>query len=274
MSKVVKNYCEFPSALRRPMWQIWHKLIIRFDKNVSANFMNYGYQSLNGDKPLILEKQDENNRYGIQLYDHVVKDARIQGKKVLEIGSGRGGGASYITRYYKPANYTAVDISAQIIDFCNKHYQEPNLSFVKGRAERLPIESQSVDVVVNIESARCYSDLSLFFNEVKRVLRPDGHFMFADMVEDNEVEELKQNLHKSGFKILKHNDITDNIVKALDIDTQRRQKLIDRHVPKFLRNSFYQFAGTKGSERYNAFKTRKFRYCSFALAPQNGSTAE
>ena len=38
MANFVDNYCEFPVALRRPMWRIWHNLLIRFDKDVSANF--------------------------------------------------------------------------------------------------------------------------------------------------------------------------------------------------------------------------------------------
>lgn len=265
MTKLVKNYCKFPTILRRPMWRIWHNLIIKFDKDAAANFMNYGYQSLNGAPRLMLETEDEHNRYGIQLYDFVVSNTEIKNKEILEVGSGRGGGASYIARYYKPSRYTAVDISSNIIGFCNEHYQVPGLSFVRGRAENLPVENNSVDVVVNIESARCYSSLDVFFNEVKRVLRPDGYFMFADMIEQEEVEDVKQKLHRCGFKIKEENDITENIVKALDIDSERRQKLIDKKVPGFLRNSFYQFAGTVGSERYDAFKEGRFRYYSFVI---------
>lgn len=53
----VESYCEFPAALRRPMWRIWHNLLIRFDKDSSVNFMNYGYAGLNGDKIISLEKK-------------------------------------------------------------------------------------------------------------------------------------------------------------------------------------------------------------------------
>jgi ubiquinone/menaquinone biosynthesis C-methylase UbiE len=266
MSKLVKNYCNFPSSVRRPMWRIWHNLLIRFDDETSANFMNYGYESLNGDPRLKLKDEDEPNRYGIQLYNYVVKEADIQNKDVLEVGSGRGGGASFITSYYKPKKYVAVDISSKIIEFCNKYYNDEGLEFVKGRAENLPLEDNSFDVVVNVESARCYSDLMVFFKEVKRVLRPGGQFMFADMIENHEVEDMKKQLTEAGFKIEKEKDITDNVVKALDKDSSRREELINKKVPGFLKSSFLQFAGAQGTERYNAFKTKKFHYYTFVLS--------
>ena len=66
MKNIVENYCELPTAVRRPMWQIWHKMMILFDKDVTANFMNYGYEHLNGETPLYLHQNDEKDRYCIQ----------------------------------------------------------------------------------------------------------------------------------------------------------------------------------------------------------------
>ena len=108
-----------------------------------------------------------------------------------------------------------------------------------------------------------------FFKEVKRVLRPGGQFRFADMVENHEVDEIKEKLMQAGFKIEKETDITDNVVKALDRDSQRREELINKKVPGFLRSSFLQFAGAQGTERYSAFKNRKFHYYTFILNLQS-----
>ncbi|MFO7879799.1 MAG: methyltransferase domain-containing protein [Bacteroidales bacterium] len=266
MSKIVKNYCEFPGFMRRPMWRIWHNFMIRFDDDVSANFMNYGYQSLNGHVPIELEEEDEPNRYGIQLYDHVVRKSKTEGKDIIEIGSGRGGGASFVTRYHKPSKYVAVDISEKIIKFCNSHYDVPGLEFVQGKAESLPLESNSFDIAVNVESSRCYTSKQAFFNEVKRVLRPGGKLLLADMIEPHEMAGYKKDIDACGLAIEEESDITKNIVKALDHDTERRKTLIDKKVPGFLRTNFYQFAGTKGSERYEAFNNGKFRYMSFVIS--------
>lgn len=265
MKSFVEKYCEFPTAMRRPMWRIWHKLMIRFDKDISANFMNYGYAGLNGDQPIELEEKDEVNRYCIQLYDHVVNSVDLRNKKVLEIGSGRGGGADYITRYYKPLKYTAVDISSSVISFCNRFYNVPGLSFLEGRAEKIPVNGENFDAVVNVESARCYSDIEIFFNEVHRILDDNGYFLFADMIERDEIEEIRNSLKKCGFTIKNEQNITPNVSKGLELDTQRREKLIKKKIPGFLQKSFLEFAGTKGTNRFKSFNNGKFEYLSFVL---------
>jgi ubiquinone/menaquinone biosynthesis C-methylase UbiE len=247
------------------MWRIWHNLLIRFDKDSSVNFMNYGYAGLNGDKPIELKKEDEENRYCIQLYDHVINSVNLENKKVIEVGSGRGGGADYIARYYKPLKYTGVDISSGVIKFCNQFYNVPGLLFMEGRAEKIPVEAASYDALVNVESARCYSDIRVFFKEVHRVLIYEGYFLFADMIETGEVELIRKDLSECGFQIIKETEITKNVTRGLDLDTKRRENLIQKKVPGLLKKSFEKFAGTKGSTRYDSFNNGKFEYWSFVL---------
>jgi ubiquinone/menaquinone biosynthesis C-methylase UbiE len=266
MANVVDNYCDIPAVFRRPMWRVWHKLLIQFDKDSTVNFMNYGFEKINGEKVPELKKEDEINRFCIQLYDHVVNSIELKDKKVVEIGSGRGGGAHYISKYFKPESYTGVDISTSVIAFCNKYYQVPGLSFVHGRAEKIPIQSASVDVVVNVESARCYSDMNVFFDEVYRILKPDGYFLFADMVGTGEIHGIRQKLDNSGFNLEKEQDITSNVAKDLEMDTRRREALIQNKIPSLMKKSFKRFAGVKGTDRFNSFKNGKYEYWSFVLS--------
>ena len=265
MSLIPDLYAELPTPIRKPLWQIWHKVMIRYDKDVKANYMNYGYHGLNGDPVLELKEQDEDDRYCIQLYDHVVNRADLLDKDVLEVGAGRGGGASYISRYYKPKSYTGLDISASIIDFCNKYYDVKGLSFKRGSAEKLPFDADTFDAVVNVESARCYNSLTTFFHEVHRVLKEDGQFLFTDMIRPRDVERVKSKLETCGFKTLHETEITSNVVEALDRDTERRETLIRKKVPGFLVRSFDTFAGTKGTERYNSFTNGTYQYWSFVM---------
>lgn len=265
MQKLVEKYCEMPTAVRRPMWRIWHNMIIKFDKNKEAVFMNYGYQSLNGDPKIVLEANDEINRYCIQLYDFVVRSVEVEGKDVLEVGSGRGGGASYITRYFKPKSYTAMDISSGVIKFCNQYHKVDGLKFITGVAEEPPFENNSFDIVVNVESARCYKSIRKFFDEVYRMLKPGGHFCFADMIKKGELEHIRKDLLASGLEIVSQTEITPNVVKALDCDNERREAIISKKVPGFMRKAFFQFAGTKGTERYESFASGKMEYWTFVL---------
>lgn len=265
MSKIVEKYAELPKPLRKPLWQWWHRKMNKYDSDNAANFMNYGYESLNGDAKPELKKEDEINRYCIQLYDHVVNKADLKGKKVLEVGSGRGGGASYISRYFEPKSYIGMDISKSSISFCNNYYNVDNLKFTHGIAESIPYEDNSFDFIVNVESARCYNDMQAFFNEVYRLLKPGGKLLLADMIYPNEIEGFNNRIDNAGFKRISENNISDNVVAALDKDSDRREYLIDKKIPKLLRKSFKTFAGTVGTSRYNNFADGTFQYWSFIL---------
>ncbi|MDD2635066.1 MAG: class I SAM-dependent methyltransferase [Bacteroidales bacterium] len=266
MSKIVEKYAELPKPLRKPLWQWWHKRLNKYDGENVANFMNYGFEYLNGDARIELKEQDEIDRYCIQLYDHVVNRADLNSKDVLEVGAGRGGGASYITRYYKPKSYTGMDITKSSINFCNNHYKKiKELTFKHGNAEKLPFDDNSFDFVVNVESARCYNNQQSFFKEVFRVLKPNGKLLIADMVYPKEIEGLRKLMKQSGFKTLHETNISKNVIAALEKDSERRENLIDSKTPKYLRSSFKTFAGTLGTSRYDNFATGVFQYWSFIL---------
>lgn len=266
MKKLVELYCELPLVIRKPLWKVWHKLIIDFDKSKSNTFMNYGYAPINdGYKVQTLEEKDKNDRYSLQLYDYAVRNMDLVGKDVLEVGSGRGGGASYIMRYKKPKSYTAVDISQEVMDFCTNFHKVDGLKFVKGDAENLPFSDSSFDVVVNVESARCYPSIPNFFAQVDRLLKQDGEFRFTDMIKPKDVAGIRTMIGNAGFTIKEGVNIRPNVVKALELNSDSIKGTIDKRIPKFLRKSFYEFAGVVGSNRYAIFADGEMDYWSFIL---------
>ncbi len=270
MSKIVQKYCELPGFIRKPLWKFWHKTILNYDKNKDAIFMNYGYASKNGEfDNLKLDVKDEYDRYSIQLYDHVTKNFEFQNTDVLEVGSGRGGGASFIARYKKPKSYVALDISKKTKDFCNSFHKVDNLKFVQGDAQNLPFDNEKFDALINVESARCYNDIDKFFSEVYRVLKPTGKFLFADMIKKEDFDNIMAKIKEADFIIEHKNDIRPNVVEALKLDSQQRKKAIDKAVPGFLQKHFYQFAGVEGTNRFEEFNSGKMGYWSFILS-KNG----
>ena len=75
----------------------------------------------------------------IQLYHSTATRAgELAGKRVLEVGCGHGGGASYLTRTLGPASYVGLDLNSAGIEFCRRRHQVPGLEFVQGNAENLP----------------------------------------------------------------------------------------------------------------------------------------
>ena len=227
--------------------------------------MNYGYANLDDPKTIELKPEDEDERYGLQLYNQAVGWVSLKGKKVLEVGAGRGGGASFIARYLEPESYTGLDLSEPGIRFCNDFHTAPNLNFVHGDAENLPFDDDSFDAVVNVESSRCYPHIEKFFAEVKRVLRKDGDFLLTDMRWKDAMPSLRQQLDDAGFQIVAEKPIRENVVRALDVDDDRKMALIESRVPKLFLKMFGEFAGVRGSGRYGSFASGNMEYWSFHL---------
>ena len=106
--------------VKKLLWRQWYQFLAGHQHTKDWSFMNYGYAPLNDHSETVkLGEADEPNRYFIQLYHHVVSAVDLTNLDVLEIGSGRGGGASYIKRYLKPKALTGVDFSDKAINFVN-----------------------------------------------------------------------------------------------------------------------------------------------------------
>ena len=115
-----------------------HRVLLSRFGFSDLKFLNYGYVSLDPKCELLkLDESDELERYSVQLYNHTISGVNLKGKDILEVGSGRGGGASFITRYYKPNSYVGLDLSKKLIRLCKKNYSLPGLSFIYGNAENL-----------------------------------------------------------------------------------------------------------------------------------------
>lgn len=253
--------------VRAPVIRRWYDHMSRIDRDAEMTLMNYGWAGLDDPKsPLVLRSEDEVNRYSIQLYHQVAGAVDLRGRDVLEIGSGRGGGASYIARYLMPGTMTGLDLSPKAVDFCRKHYQVPGLVFLEGRAEDLKFPSGSFDAVVNIESSHCYGSIPGFLREVHRVLRPGGHFLYSDYCAVNQLDNLRHQMSETGYSIRDELDISANVLRALEADDSRKRELIRRKVPGVLRGFFNEFAGLQGTRSYNsALRRREKIYFRFVL---------
>jgi SAM-dependent methyltransferase len=61
-----------------------------------------------------------------------------------------------------------------------------NLGFLRATMEMVPLVSASVDVVISNCAANLVPDKRALFDEVRRLLRPGGRFVFCDIVAENE----------------------------------------------------------------------------------------
>jgi SAM-dependent methyltransferase len=164
-----------------------------------------------------------------------------------------------------------IDICKNAVKFCNNYYSIDGLSFTQGDAENIPLADNSVDVVVNLESSHCYGSMAQFLSEVHRVLSPNGYFLFSDHRDRDQINLLREQIENSGLKLIKQNDITLNVVKALDLDNDRKQKIIAHKCPRLLKGEAEEFAAIKGTKTYESFKSGYSRYLSFVLHKEPSS---
>jgi len=245
------------------MFRIWYRYINSVDRNADVLFMNFGYSG--SDEQIHLDEEDVPNRVCVQLYHHLASAVEIREKDIVEVGCGRGGGLSYITRSFAPGSSVGVDLDKKAISFCNRHYQLPGLSFIQSDAQNLKLESNSCDVVVNVESSHRYPDMSAFLREVYRVLRPDGYLLLTDFRKDYDMEDFSRTISGSGFSVISHRNINKEVVAALTLDDDRRRYLVKKLMPRILQKTALNFAGAVGSETYKSFVTGKFNYFTYIL---------
>jgi ubiquinone/menaquinone biosynthesis C-methylase UbiE len=251
---------------RRLMMRTWYEALVVIDREKQITFMNYGYADLEPAKnELDLSQTDEPNRYAIQMYHHVASAIDLFNKNVVEIGSGRGGGAAYVARTFKPKSMLGIDMSSKAVHLCNKYCAVENLSFTQGDAECIPLPDNSADVIMNIESSHCYGSMVRFVKEVHRVLKPEGHFLLADHRDADQVPLLRGQLEGAGLQLVTESDITPMVVKALQLDDARKQKLIGDSCPWWLRSEAAEFAAMVGTRTYDSFDTSASRYLSLRL---------
>jgi len=258
--------CQKHPAFRKWTRRFMYQFMARHARQREWTFMNYGYAPLDDQTAMPeLHAADEYNRYPIQLYHHVVRAVKLLGADVLEVGSGRGGGAAYLRRYHRPQKMVGVDFSDHAVSFSREHHRDEGLHFVAGDAENLPFGDNSFDAVVNVESSHCYGSMEGFLAQVRRVLRPGGAFLFADFRDREHLERLDRQLDRSGLKVAEQADITPHALLALDLDHERRLGLVRKAAPPWLLTLGQEFAGVKGSGIYDRFRLRTTVYQSFVL---------
>lgn len=193
-------------------------------------FLNLGYQE---DPPMTLPltASDESNRCSIQLYHRTATQVDLSGKRVLEVGCGHGGGASYIMRSLQPAAYTGLDSNPAGIAFCRERHNLAGLDFVRGDAENLPFADQSFDAVINIESSLHYRRFPHFLAEVARVLCRGGHFLYADFRPASGIGAWEAALANAPMRMVTQSVINADVLRGMDGNSQQWLDLIDRHIP-------------------------------------------
>jgi len=197
--------------------------------NNEFTMLHYPFYKQEGDS--FLQAQQNLTDYCVSFFGN------MEGKHLLEIGCGNGVQAMYVHRKFNPARTTGIDLNQANITIAERECLESEscreVFFHVDDAQNLAsIPSDSIDLLINIESAFHYPDKEAFLREIYRVLKPGGRFVIADILSNRKNGPLKRmwqrrmvyhywsrskyesGFQDSGLEIEHSEDITPSIIRG------------------------------------------------------------
>ena len=124
-------------------------------------------------------------------------DALPQGAVVADVGSGAGMDCLLAGHRVGPNGAViGIDMTDEMLERARAGAEEAELDhvrFEKGDINKLPLESQSVDVLISNGVFNLSPDMAGLFAEAYRVVKPGGRLQFADITVGVELSESARN---------------------------------------------------------------------------------
>ena len=149
------------------------------------------------------------------------------GDHVLEIASGSGGPALYLTKKFQ-CRITGLDINEEGIKTANQHALDGKIMDAKFQLadvnQRLPFEDNTFDAVMCMDSMNHFQDRLAYLKEWYRVLKSGKRTLFTDPVVitgpvSNEELAARSNI---GFFLFVPLEITENLIREAGFQLIRR----------------------------------------------------
>jgi SAM-dependent methyltransferase len=125
--------------------------------------------------------------------NHFVLGRLEEGATVLDLGCGAGTDLLIAARMVGPEGKAiGIDMTPAMLDRARQSAEDMGLANVElheGLFESLPLDDESVDVVISNGVIDLVPDKDAVFAEIDRVLRPGGRLQVADVVIHKEVSE-------------------------------------------------------------------------------------
>jgi SAM-dependent methyltransferase len=111
------------------------------------------------------------------VHRYLVAREYATGKDVLDIACGEGFGSAILANSAR--SVVGVDIAAEAVEHAAACYRLGNVQFRQGSCTEIPLDSDSIDLVVSFETIEHHDEHKAMMAEIKRVLRPDGMLIIS-----------------------------------------------------------------------------------------------
>jgi len=201
------------------------------------------------------------HRYGIVM-------PFAENKAVLDIACGEGYGSKLLSA--KASKVYGVDIDPLAVQNATTKYKAPNLSFIQGSADKIPLEDSSVDTVVSFETIEHHDKHEEMLNEIKRVLKPGGILIMSSPEKTGEVS-----FNEFHVKELSRTEFADLIGAHFKFSRFYSQKIVFGSLvapisPAPGQPFEYESGGFEQIDVYSEIPTHVFNLCIASDGPDAG----
>ncbi|MDQ3898506.1 MAG: methyltransferase domain-containing protein [Actinomycetota bacterium] len=255
-----------PDALKASYKQFYDSVSAQLNATAFGQFsyfLNYGYVPDGGPDDAVVELPEHFiNKNSVRLVLELIGDCPVDGRRVVDVGCGRGGTIYTLKTFFAPEALMGVDLSTTAVAFDQKAHGDERTSFRVGDAEELPLPDGSYDIVTNIESSHSYPNIHRFYTQVSRVLRPGGYFLYTDALSTQQIATSLAYLDHLGFELERNRNITPNVLLSCDeVAASRVQAFDQRNDQQLMQN----FLATPGSQVYDEMRSGRWEYRIFRL---------
>ena len=172
----------------------------------------------------------QSKKQALILTQKLLDFVELNGKQdFLEVGCGNGIVSRYLATEYA-GEITGIDIDPEQIELaCKDTAGMPNIRFLEADAADLPFSDGSFDIVLSLGVLHHIHNWLDVLKEIKRILRPDGYFVYADIIYPErvtrmdssskrsfglvtiDIDELNSFLEKFGFTTI-HSEVSNRLV--------------------------------------------------------------
>ena len=154
-----------------------------------------------------------------------------EGETVLDLGSGAGFDAFLAaSKVGKTGRVIGIDITREMIEKANENVKKgnyENVEFRLGEIENIPVDSNSVDVIISNCVINLSPDKRKVFQEAFRVLKPGGRLMISDIVLLKELPNFIKNSIEAYIGCLSGAIEKDEYIEIIKQAGFQRVKILD-----------------------------------------------